>query len=234
MKAIIKRELDAYFHSILGYMFLTFFSMLGGIMFFFNNIVATTTSMTNFFSSIISWSVFFMPILTMRLFADERKTKTEQLLLTAPISIKEIVLGKFLGAFLMFMCSVLIFLIYPIVIGIYSTLPIAETVGCFVGFILFGGAVISIGAFMSSITESQITAAISTYAVMLVLVLIQSLAGGVASQALQKVLLWFSLIDRFDDFTAGILNVESIVFYLSITSLMLYFTVRVFEKRRVC
>ena len=109
MKAIFERELDSYFHSMLGYVFLTLFLLLGGVMFFLNNIMSMSASMTGFFSAMISWSIFVLPILTMRLFAEDRKSRTEQLLLTAPISIPELVLGKFFGALRMFFCAVIVF-----------------------------------------------------------------------------------------------------------------------------
>lgn len=232
MKAIFKRELDAYFHSMLGYVFLTLFLLLGGVMFFLNNILSLSASMTSFFSSMISWSIFILPILTMRLFAEDRKMRTEQLLLTSPVSVWEIVGGKFLGAFGMFICAVIIFAFYPIVMNFYGNVPAAETISCFVGFILFGGAIISIGAFMSSLTESQIIAAVATYAVMLVIMFLSTIAKSVGSEALASVFTWISPLDKFYDFTMGILNLESVVFYLSLIGLMLFFTVRVFEKRR--
>lgn len=232
MKAIFNREIDAYFHSMLGYVFLTLFLLLGGIMFFFNNIMSLSASMTGFFSSLISWSIFILPILTMRLFAEDRKTRTDQLLLTAPVSIPEIVIGKFLGAFGIFMCAILVFVFMPIVMNFYGSLPVAETVSCFVGFVLFGAAIISIGAFMSSITESQIIASVATYAVMLVIMFLSSISQSVGNEVLANIITWISPLDRFYDFTMGILNLESVVYYLSLIGLMLFFTTRVFEKRR--
>lgn len=232
MKAILSREVDAYFHSMLGYVFLTLFILLGGIMFFFNNLMSMSASMTSFFSAMISWSIFILPILTMRLFAEDRRNKTEQLLLTAPVSIPEIVLGKFFGAFWVFLCAVVVFVFYPVVMNFYGSVPVAETISCFIGFILFCASIISIGAFMSAITENQIIAAVSTYAVMLVVMFMSSAASSIGIQVLSTALMWLSPIDRFYDFTMGILNLESVVYYLSLIGVMLFLTVRVFEKRR--
>ena len=232
MKAIFERELDSYFHSMLGYVFLTLFLLLGGVMFFLNNIMSMSASMTGFFSAMISWSIFVLPILTMRLFAEDRKSRTEQLLLTAPISIPELVLGKFFGALGMFFCAVIVFVFYPVVMNFYGSVPAAETVSCFIGFILFSGAIISIGAFMSSLTESQIIAAVATYAVMIILMFIPSVAQSIGVEAISDAVLWLSPLDRFYDFTMGILNLESVVYYLSLIGIMLFLTVRVFEKRR--
>lgn len=232
MRAIFNREYDTYFRSMLGYVFLTLFLFLGGVMFFFSNLMSLTTSMKSFFSGMISYTIFLLPLLTMRLFADDRRTKTEQLLLTAPVSIPEIVLGKFFGAMGIFLTACFIFMFFPIVMNFYGEVPVAETVSCFVGFILFGGAMIAIGAFMSSITESQIIAAVTTYAVMLIIMFLSAIAGNIGIQKLSEAILWVSPMDRFHDFTMGILNLESVVYYLSLIGLMLFFTIRVFEKRR--
>lgn len=232
MKAIFKRETDAYFHSMLGYVFLTLFLLLGGIMFFFCNIMSLSASMTGFFSNMTTWTIFILPILTMRLFAEDRKTRTDQLLLTAPVSIPEIVAGKFLGAFGIFMCAILVFAFMPVLMNFYGSLPVAETVSCFIGFILFGASIIAIGAFMSSVTESQIIAAVATYAVMLVIMFMSSFADSIGNELFADVIKWISPLDRFYDFTMGILNLESVVYYLSLIGLMLFFTTRVFEKRR--
>lgn len=232
MRAILNREFGAYFHSMLGYVFLTLFLLLGGVMFFMQNILRLNASMTGFFSNMVSWAIFLLPILTMRLFAEDRKSRTEQLLLTAPVSIPEIVLGKFLGAFGIFLCAMLLFLFYPVVLSFFGTVPVAETVSCFVGFILFCAGILSIGALLSSVTESQIVAAVGTYAIMIIMMFLSSIARGSGIAWISTLIAWISPLDRFYDFTMGILNLESVVYYLSLIGLMLFFTARVFEKRR--
>lgn len=232
MRAILNREFGAYFHSMLGYVFLTLFLLLGGVMFFMQNILRLNASMTGFFSNMVSWAIFLLPILTMRLFAEDRKSRTEQLLLTAPVSIPEIVLGKFLGAFGIFLCAMLLFLFYPVVLSFFGTVPVAETVSCFVGFILFCAGILSIGALLSSVTESQIVAAVGTYAIMIIMMFLSSIARGSGIAWISTLMAWISPLDRFYDFTMGILNLESVVYYLSLIGLMLFFTARVFEKRR--
>ena len=114
MKAIFNREFNSYFTSMLGYVFLTIFLLLTGVMFYVVYIRFMTARMTNFFSIVNNWALFLLPLLTMRLFSEDRKQKTDQLLLTAPISTKEIVFGKYLAAFGIFMVGVLITLIYPV------------------------------------------------------------------------------------------------------------------------
>ena len=232
MKAIMKRELDAYFNSMLGYVFLTIFILLTGLMFFFINIAHTSASMRAFFNQINMWAILILPMLTMRMFSEDKKLKTDQLLLTAPISIKEMVLGKYFAALCVFLLGILIMLFYPITINFFGNLPVAETISCYVGFILLCSSIIAIGAFMSSLTESQIVAAISTYGVLLLTIFIGGAAFSIKNTFISKILLWLSPMQRFSSFTLGILDLVSVVYYLSITGLFLFFTVTVFEKRR--
>ena len=203
MKAIFNREFNSYFTSMLGYVFLTIFLLLTGVMFYVVNIRFMTARMTNFFSIVNNWALFLLPLVTMRLFSEDRKQKTDQLLLTAPI------------------------------LAITGNLPIAETISCYVGFILLCSAILAIGAFMSSITESQIVAAVATYGVLIFTLLLGSVASNVSNEIIVKILLWLSPVQRFSDFTLGILNFEPIIYYLSITGLFLFFTVMVFERRRM-
>jgi ABC-2 type transport system permease protein len=189
--------------------------------------------MTGFFSIINTWAVFLLPILTMRMFSEDRKQKTDQLLLTAPISILEMVLGKYFAAVAAFMVGVAVTFLYPITISFFGVLPVAETISCYVGFILLCMCVISIGSFMSSLTESQIVAAISTYGVLIIMMFLGNIASSISNEVIVKILLWLSPMQRFSEFTMGILNLESVVYYISVTALFLFLTVTVFEKRRL-
>ena len=232
MKAIFNRELDSYFNSMLGYVFLTIFLLMTGVMFTLANLMSTSASMTGFFSNINGWSMFILPILTMRMFSEDKKLKTDQLLLTAPISIWSMVLGKFFAAFCVLLTGTAITLFYPITINFFGNVALGETISCYVGFILLCAVIISIGAFMSSLTESQIVAALSTYGVLILTLFIGSAASAVSNEVISNILMWISPIQRFSSFTMGILDLESIVYYLSLTVLFLFLTVTVFEKRR--
>lgn len=233
MKAIFNREFNSYFTSMLGYVFLTIFLLLTGIMFYMVNIGYMTASMTGFFASVNNVAIFFLPLLTMRLFSEDRKLKTDQLLLTAPISTKEIVLGKFFAAFAVFMTGVVITLIYPVMLAVWGNLPFAETISCYIGFILLCSLILSIGAFMSSVTESQIVAAVATYGVLIFTMLLNSISTYVSNEVIVNILLWLSPLQRFSDFTLGIMSFEPIIYYMSLTGLFLFFTTMVFERRRL-
>lgn len=231
MKAIFKRELRSYFSSMPGYIFLAMFLLLAGVLFYLNNIVFGVTSVKNLFQLLTTWEVFILPILTMRLFAEDRKLKTDQLLMTAPVSVKSIVLGKFLAAFMMVISALVVMLAYTIIISFFGTMNWAETISCFVGFALLCAFVLSIGTFMSSLTDSQIVAAISTYAILIVTVFLGNIASA-ASGVLKSALLWISPTERFLDFAMGILDPSALVYYISLTVLFLFLTVSVTERRR--
>lgn len=233
MKAIFKRELKAYFTSMLGYVFLTIFLLLTGAMFYIVNLYRATSTMTGFFLNINVWSLFLLPMLTMRMFSEDRKLKTDQLLLTAPISVREMVLGKYFAAVGVFLIGTAVTALYPIIISLFGTLPLAETVSCYIGFILLCMSVIAIGAFMSSLTESQIVAAISTYGILIALMFLSNAASSISSEAVVKTLLWVSPMQRFSEFTMGILSLESVIYYISVIVLFLFLTVMSFEKRRL-
>lgn len=233
MKAIFKRELKSYFTSMLGYIFLTMFLILTGVLFYLNNIYFGVASVKNFFSLLTTWVIFILPLLTMRLFAEDRKLKTDQLLLTAPVSVRSIVMGKFLAAFSVFMTGMIITLIYIVIISFFATVNWAETISCYIGFILLCSVILAIGSFMSSLTESQIVAAIATYAVLILTVFIGNIASA-ASEVIQSALLWISPKERFLDFAMGILDPSALVYYLSLTALFLFLTVIVTERRRFC
>lgn len=232
MKAIFKREFKAYFTSMPGYVFLSIFLFLSGYMFWGNNIFASTGTMIWYFASMVSSVVFIIPVLTMRLFSEDRKTKTDQLLITAPISISEMVLGKYFAAVATFLVGVAITLLYPFIMNFYGNVPFAENASAYIGFILFCGSIISIGAFMSSITESQVIALISTYGAVILTIVMDWAAQNVGNAVIAKALLWLSPLNKFTDFTLGVLNIESVLYYISLIAVFLFLTVRVFEKRR--
>ena len=166
------------------------------------------------------------------MFAEDKKLKTDQLLLTAPISVTEMVLGKFFAAMGVFLTGAAVTLFYPITLNFFGSVPFGETVSCYVGFILLCSSIIAIGGFMSSLTESQIVAAISTYGILIITVFLGSIASSVSNMYISNLLVWLSPVQRFSDFTMGILDLESVIYYISLTGLFLFLTVTVFEKRR--
>ena len=233
MLAIYKREMRSYFTGVIGYVFLVLFLALGGAIFCFTTLYSMSASVTNFFTYMLIFSGVILPLLTMKSFSDERKTKTEQLLLTAPVSITGMVIGKFLAALTMFAGSLFINSLYFIILYRYAEVKTAQLIGNFVALLLVGMTFIAIGVFVSSLTENQLTAAVGTMAIILVFLaigLINSLLP--ANFWLRYVLDCVSIFTRFQTFVNGYFDLSSVLYYLSVCAVFVYLTIRVYDRRR--
>jgi len=231
MTAIMRRELNSYFTSPIGYVYLAVFYLLCGFM--YTQVIASGySSMSYVFSYIFTFCMFLVPILTMRLMSEDRKQKTDQLLLTAPVSLTEHVMGKFLAALIVYTLGIAVTILQAFVISLYTTVNWAVFAGSFVGILLLGAACIGIGMFISSLTENQVIAAVAGFAVMLFLSLFDSLADLVSISWLKSVVLGMSFYTRFYDLTLGVLDFADIFFFLSVAAVFIFLTSRVLEKRR--
>jgi ABC-2 type transport system permease protein len=179
--AIFKRELRAYFLTPIGYIYMGLFLLTTGIFFTFSNMYTQSSHFTGFLGSVLLIYLFAIPLLTMRLFSEEKKQKTDQLLLTSPVSITGIVCGKFLAALAVF-CGTLVFTVaYAVLIAVYGDLQFWETLGSYIGFIFLGASYISVGILISTATENQLTAALVTFFTLLFLWLIDPISQIVPS-----------------------------------------------------
>lgn len=232
MFAIYKRELKSYFSSAIGYVVLATFVFFASLFFVIYNLVYDTTSMTNVFGSMMLIYVFLIPILTMRTFSEEKRQKTDQALLTAPVSLTGIVLGKFFAALTIYAIGLCSLIIFALILAAFATVETWVIVGNIVGMLLVGAALISIGIFISNLTESQIIAAIASIFAMLLLYLLSNFATLTDNTVIQNIITSLSITDRYTNFAVGIFNLSDAVFYLSIAVLFVFFTVRMLEKRR--
>ncbi len=233
MLAILKKELRSYFTGAIGYVFLVLFLGIGGLAFCFTTIYSMTSSVTSFYTLMMLFCGIVLPLLTMKSFSDERKARTEQLLLTAPVSIPAMVFGKFLAAYVIFAGAMLLNSLYFLVLIPYAKLQFATWIGSTVAILLVGGAFITIGLFVSSLTENQLAAAVGTIAIILAFLgvgLISSLLP--ASFWLRFIFDGLSIFTRFQNFAAGYFDIASFVYYLSIGAIFLYLTIRVYDRRR--
>jgi ABC-2 type transport system permease protein len=181
MLAIFKRELKAYFLTPIGYIFMGLFLLLTGIFYFFNNLLSGRSQFTGFLGSILLIYLFAIPLLTMRLFSEEKRQKTDQLLLTSPVSITGIVTGKFIAAMVVY-CGTLLFTVaYAVVIAFFGDLQTWETLGSYIGFVFLGAAYISVGIFISALTENQLTAALVSFFVLILIWIIDPVSQIVPS-----------------------------------------------------
>lgn len=231
MFAVLKRELSAYFSSPIGYIYLAVFYVFSGY-FFFGVLYSNTTSLSNVFNGMFTIIMLLIPILTMRLMSEDLKNKTDQALLTAPISLLSLVLGKFLSALLVYCLGVAITLVYAVVIAAFAPPDWTVVFGNVLGMLLLGAALIAIGMFISALTENQVIAAVGGFAVGFSLILVNSLASLITAPWLKKFVSGLSFMERYDEFTNGILDISNIFFFISICAVFVFFTVRIFEKRR--
>ena len=176
--------------------------------------------------------MIFVPVLTMRLMADENKQKTDQLLLTAPIGLPRLVAGKFLSAYVVFLMGDVIMLIYGIVLSCFAAVNWALIWGNFLALALVGGVFVSVGLFVSSLTESQMVAAIGSMAANVALALINVIASVIPVKFLSDVVESVSVFDRYVEFTRGMFSLGNVIFFISVMVIFLFLTVRVLEKRR--
>lgn len=230
MLAIFKKEFKSYFTSPTVYVMMGLFVFISSVLFYVNLMSQTSDYNFNFsYMSIVL--IIIIPILTMKTLADERKSGTEVLLITSPTSLSNIVVGKYLATVSVFFIMTAITFVYPLILSAYGEPSVPEIVGGYVGFILLGASFIAFGVFASSITESQIIAAIVGVVGLLFMWLLQGIApafGGITT----KILNWFSLYSRTEDFFSGMLSLGPVVYYLSFSAVFIFLTIRVIEKRR--
>lgn len=285
MKTILSREFKTYFTSPIGYVFVAFYLLIFGVYFVGINLSQGNGNYNLVFLYLTSILLFTIPLVTMRLLSEEKKNRTDQLLLTAPISVWDVVLGKYFAAVLLFLLTLGLTLFHPIILEILGDVPWPAVISTYIGYFLLGSTLIAISLFMSALTENQIIAAISSISLLLFLRLIDALAQLIPATATAsliftfvlivlagiyiyfsikdiyitlsivfiagiittiaykvnsvlfeglctKILQWFSVFSRYDNFGDGLLDVGSIVYFLSFIFIFLFLTNQTIEKRR--
>lgn len=233
MGAIFKREMKAYFTSPIAYIYIAVFYVYTGMYFVSSNIYSATTDMTYVFSGVFTLMMIMLPPLTMRLMSEEKKQKTDQCLLTAPVNLAEIVMGKFFAALCVFLIGMAIYIPYVLVLyKLAGTVAWATVLGNMLALLLLGASFISIGMFVSSLTENQIVSAIASFILIMLLYMIDVLARSVSVEWLKNIMTSLGFYNKYYEFTNGIINIPSIVFFLSAIFIFNFLTVRVLEKRR--
>lgn len=233
MLAIFKREFASYFSNPMGYVFLAVFYFFSG-MYFSMILKYNSTDITIVFSYLFEVLMFIIPLLCMRLMSEEKKQKTDQLLMTSPVSITGLVMGKFLAALAIYGMALAVTVVYAVILSFFASPEWAVIVGNIFGSLIMGAAMIAICLLISACTESQIIAAIGGLATMLFLWMIENVASLLPDSLawLGNALSQLSFSSRYDNFCSGILNISDILFYISAIVVFLFFNVRVIEKRR--
>ncbi|MBQ2733395.1 MAG: ABC transporter permease subunit [Clostridia bacterium] len=232
MLAIYKRELRAYFVTPIGYVCLAIFLAASAFLFSLTTLQSQTTDMGSYFMFSLFVLIIVCALLTMRLFAEEKKMRTEQLLMTAPISITGMVTAKFLAAETVFAAGILLSALNVIPLYLYAEPYTAQIVGNYVAFFLVGSSFVAIGIFMSSLTENQLAAAVATIGVLFFLLIMNFANSFIDLYIFRYVIDWLSIYARYQNFTQGIFDYNALLYYASICFVFLFLTVRVYEKRR--
>lgn len=285
MLAIYKKELRSYFTSLVGYVFIAFFLAILGLYFYLYNISYGYPNFEYVLSSTTFAFMVLVPIITMRVMAEENRQKTDQLLLTAPVPTRAIILGKYFALMTVYGIVMLVTCVYPLVLTKYGAVNLKIAYASILGYYLLGGALMTIGLFISTCTENQLVAAVVTFIIVLITTLMEGIAGlfptdnrtawlvftfilliiclvtyvimhnavvSISIAAIGEVVLtviyivkptiydglvvnvfdWFSVITRFNNFISGILDVSSIVYYLSFSFVFLFLAVQCLNKRR--
>lgn len=252
--AIAERELKAYFTSPIAYVVLTIFIFLSG--FFFNQMLGSMVQSASmramqsaqtgqppepidmpgeisraFLNINVSIMLFILPMITMALFSEEKKRGTIELLLTAPVTDVQVVLGKFLAAGLFYAILLATTLVEIAILFVYSDPAIGPILSGYLGILLYGLAVIAIGMFISTLTENQIIAAILTFAAILMLWLIDGLSRN-AGPTLSPILNYLSIFEHLNDFLIGVIATTHVIFYLSFMLVGLFLTYRSLDSLR--
>lgn len=245
MFAIYKKELRSYFVNAIGYVYVGVFLAMSALLCCYTTLMSNSYSTSSYFTLLLFTFIILIPLLTMKLFAEEKKLRTEQLLLTAPVSITGMIMGKYLAALTLFVGSLGVSCINFFPLYVYKRIESAETqsythlgpvgaeiIGCLLGVTLIGAAFIAIGLFISSLTENQLAAAVITVAVIVVMLVLEVANSFIDVYAVRVVIDWICVLSRFSNFTVGILDFSAIIYYISISAVFILLTNRVYEKRR--
>lgn len=194
MLAVLKKELKTYFTSMTGYIFLGFFVMVTGIFYTLYCVMSLSGQYSAVLSSGILVFLLLVPTITMRLIAEETRQKTDQLLYTSPITVGDVVIGKYLAALVLFLVALGITVIFPVLLSKYGTVPFVETFGTFVAFYLIGACFIAVGLFISSLTENQIVSAVATFGALFAMYLMDGIAQSLPTSRIASVVFAIILV----------------------------------------
>ena len=234
MSAVFKKELRAYFTSPIGYVVLALLVFFASFAFVIINMYRGVTTLSYVFQFLLSYAVLpVIPVLTMRLFSEEKRQKTDQALFTAPTSITGIVIGKYLAAVALFAIGLSITLVFAIIIAFQATPEWMIIIGNYLGMLLLGCLLIGIGMLLSALTESQFIAALTTFGISYMLLYTESLSSIFQNiPHIPTIISFFSIPGRYYNFTSGLINYDDLIFFLSIQALFIFLTIGLLDRKR--
>jgi ABC-2 type transport system permease protein len=247
--AIANKEWRSYFASPIGYIVLGLFSLLYGYFFYVFLLYFARASLQSggfganqpmninqdmirlLMQNVTILVLFIMPMVTMRTYAEEKRSGTIELLLTSPLTDFQIVMGKFLGALALWVAALAVSLVHIALLFVYGSPEWKPILSGYLGLLLFGGSIISVGLFISSLTKNQIVAGVATFAVVLFMWMI-NWVGTYGGPTFERVAEYLSVIQHFDDFSKGIIDTTHLVYYLSFITFGLFLTAKAVDSER--
>lgn len=234
MSAIYKREIKSYFRSFVGFLFIAVTLFFVGLYFTAVNLLQGYPYFGYAISSVIILFLISVPVLTMRILAEEKKSRTDQLILTAPVSVAGIVMGKFLALLTIFAVPVGVICIYPLILNSFGTIPMTEAYLAVLAFFLYGMMAIAVGVLVSSLTESQVIAAVLTFLLLFLAYMMDSICSLISGTGnlVTRILGCLDMYTPFNNLMNGTLDLKSVFYFVSMTALALFLTVQSIQKRR--
>lgn len=232
MKNLYKKELSYYLNNPIGYIMLVLFAAFANFFFVKDLFTVGSASMQSFFSATAWFMIIFVPAFTMRIIAEEKKANTLEILLTLPISETQIIIAKFLSLLTLLSIGLLLTISLPISLSFISNLYLPEILIGYIGMIFLGGAFIAISMFASSLTKNQVVAFLTSAIILFITLVIGSdFMATVFPKFILDFLNYFSPLYHLDNFTKGLLDLRSIFYFLSLTTIFIFLTITNLEKR---
>lgn len=230
---IAKKEIRSYFTSAIAYVVLTMFLVISGYFFSVILLVTKSASLEGVLYNTTITLLFLIPLITMKLFAEERKLGTLEILMTKPVKDYEVVLGKFFAAVGFMLAMFLLTGVYVLILFKYGNPDIGPILSGYLGLLLVGASFAALGIFASTLSENQIIAAVISFALVLLLWILSWISGQLEfSEPIEKFISYISLSGHFDDFVRGVINLKGVVYYLSFIVFWLFVTTKSIGVRK--
>jgi len=233
MLCLLRKEIGGFFSTPFGFVFMGIFLLLSGISFVTYNLLGGGGDLAGMFSLLGNLSFMVFPVLTMRLFAEERRSGTEHLLLSSRLTIPKIVVAKYLAAVFVLLVSLVVTFIYVGVIAAHGYPNYGAMAASYLGYLMLGMTMIAVCLFASSLAENQVTAAIMSFGILFVLVMLGSLGRNVQTPGLRDVISALSVTERYGEFTLGVFRIGTVVYYLAFSAFALLLAMKNLEWRRL-
>ena len=232
MFIVFKRDLLAYFRTPVGYVFMGVFLLLSSAMFYATIMQNRSSDLPTFIGLMSYLWMLLCPVLTMRLLAEERSRRTDQLLLTSPVSLPAVVLGKYLAAVTLMLVTVLLTGLFVLIVAIYGAVYPAELLVSYLGFVLQGCAFIALDLFLSGCAGNQVTAAVMAFGANLLLWMLDLLENAVSIAFVKEIISFLSLYTRSEPFLMGQLSFAGVGYFLSFAAAFIALTIHMLDSRR--